>query len=131
MKRSNLVALGVVLVLAFAAMWWGKNMSTTPASVVPAKQQTSLATGEALFKKYCLACHGAEGAGSAKGPPLIHKIYEPNHHGDQSFYNAALNGVRRHHWKFGDMPPVAGIKLSEVVEITKYIRAIQRANGIY
>jgi mono/diheme cytochrome c family protein len=136
-----MVALAVVFALAVGAMWWGQKMATAPRDVTAlkqqtdkqqtAKQQTAQASGKTLFKKYCIACHGAQGAGSANGPPLIHKVYEPSHHGDQSFYNAALNGARQHHWQFGDMPPVPGIKLAEVVAITKYIRAIQRANGIF
>ncbi|HSM30420.1 MAG TPA: c-type cytochrome, partial [Woeseiaceae bacterium] len=63
-------------------------------------------------------------------PPLIHRIYEPNHHGDQSFYLAAKQGVRSHHWPFGDMPPVESITDAEVGQIVAYVRTLQRANGI-
>jgi len=63
-------------------------------------------------------------------PPLVHKIYEPNHHGDMAFLMAARNGVRAHHWKFGNMPPVEGITDAEVITIVAYVRALQRANGI-
>lgn len=88
-------------------------------------------SGEDNFLKYCAACHGIGGAGQ-KGvaPPLIHKIYEPSHHGDIAFYYAAERGVRSHHWPFGNMPPVKGIKKTEVQGIIVYIRAVQRANGI-
>ena len=46
------------------------------------------------FKINCFSCHGANAAGvNGSGPPLVHKTYEPSHHGDTAFYNAAFNGV--------------------------------------
>jgi hypothetical protein len=61
---------------------------------------------------------------------LIFRLLEPSHHGDNAFLQAALNGVRSHHWRFGNMPPVAGITRAEVVSIVTYTRTLQRANGI-
>ncbi len=87
--------------------------------------------GEELYNKKCSMCHGAKGIGSAMGPPLVHKIYEPSHHGDASFHMAVTRGVRAHHWKFGNMAPVAGVESAEVAEIVKYIRGLQREAGIY
>lgn len=88
--------------------------------------------GEALFNGKCASCHGANAAGQdGVAPPLVHIIYEPNHHGDASFQRAARDGVRAHHWRFGDMPPVEGIATSEVDKIVAYVRTLQRANGIY
>jgi cytochrome c len=87
--------------------------------------------GRAAFEEYCAVCHGANAAGQqGVAPPLIHIIYEPNHHGDQAFLRAALQGVPAHHWPFGDMPPVEGITGQEIENIVAYIRALQRANGI-
>lgn len=87
--------------------------------------------GEKVFTAKCAACHGEAGAGnSEKGPPLIHKIYEPSHHGDMAFLVAALNGVRQHHWDFGNMLPIEGITQGEVAMVVDYIRQVQRANGI-
>ncbi len=63
------------------------------------------AMGKRLFEKFCAVCHG-DLKGSDKGPPLLHRIYEPSHHADASFQLAAKNGVRAHHWQFGDMAPV-------------------------
>ncbi|MBV1864502.1 MAG: cytochrome c, partial [Rhodobacteraceae bacterium] len=73
-----------------------------------------------------------DNAGGRDGlaPPLVHKIYEPSHHGDMSFLLAAQNGVRAHHWPFGNMPPVAGVTRGDVVGIVSYIRELQRENGI-
>ena len=89
------------------------------------------AVGQNIFENICAACHGAQGVGNAEaGPPLIHKIYEPSHHGDESFQRAVAHGVRAHHWRFGDMPPVEGLIRGDVAMVIDYIRAIQRANGI-
>lgn len=88
--------------------------------------------GEKLFNRSCSSCHGINAAGQdGIAPPLIHKIYEPNHHGDASFHLAAKNGVRAHHWSFGNMPPVEGVTDPELDSIVFYIRELQRANGVY
>lgn len=91
---------------------------------------TEFQKGEAKFTANCARCHGEQGRGTNHGPPLVHKIYEPNHHGDSSFQRAAANGVRAHHWTFGDMPKVAGVTPEDVDQITKYIRWLQREAGI-
>lgn len=88
------------------------------------------ALGKKLFAANCASCHGAGLKGSDKGPPMLHKIYEPSHHGDVAFQLAAKNGVRAHHWGFGDMKPVADVTPNDVAHITAYIRAEQRKVGI-
>ncbi|SDY81641.1 c-type cytochrome [Citreimonas salinaria] len=87
--------------------------------------------GQRAFEAICAACHGDNAAGrNGMGPPLVHKIYEPGHHADASFQLAAQNGVRAHHWNFGNMPPVDGVTRADVAAITTYVRELQRANGI-
>ncbi len=87
--------------------------------------------GAILFDRSCASCHGAEAAGrDGVAPPLIHKIYEPSHHGDESFQIAVARGVRAHHWPFGDMPPVDGLSREDVAKIVAFVREVQRANGI-
>ena len=99
--------------------------------VLPASFTAQEQMGETAFNAKCAACHGINGVGQdGIAPPLIHKIYEPSHHGDMSFQLAAMNGVRAHHWPFGNMPAVEGITPSDITNITAYVRAIQRANGI-
>jgi len=87
--------------------------------------------GEALFNANCAACHGAQAVGTDKGPPLVHRIYEPNHHGDMAFLLAVKNGARQHHWPFGDMPPVEGVEDADVALIVTYVRGLQREAGIF
>lgn len=99
-----------------------QEAGTTPADVLK---------GEGLFKANCLRCHGERGAGTTQGPPLVHKIYEPNHHADVAFQRAAANGVRAHHWQFGDMPKIDGVTPQDVAEIIRYVRWLQRQAGIY
>ena len=89
------------------------------------------AIGQRIFENTCTACHGTNAVGvEGAGPPLIHVIYEPSHHADESFQRAVANGVRSHHWSFGDMPPVEGLTRGDVAMVISYIREIQRANGI-
>ncbi len=86
--------------------------------------------GAALFANKCLACHGPNAAGSDKGPPLVHKIYEPGHHADEAFYRAVQQGVQSHHWPFGNMAPMVDVSDDEIGQIIAYVRALQVANGI-
>lgn len=98
---------------------------------VPAELSANAKIGKRAFDGVCASCHGANAAGqNGVAPPLVHKIYEPSHHGDASFLLAAKNGVRSHHWEFGDMPPVKGLTDGDVKMIVAYVRELQKANGI-
>lgn len=98
---------------------------------VPVSFSANAQIGQKVFDAKCSACHGANAAGQ-KGvaPPLVHKTYEPSHHSDMAFIMAAKNGVRAHHWSFGNMPAIEGITDGEVKLVTAYIRELQRENGI-
>jgi len=89
------------------------------------------AVGKKKYQESCSVCHGKWLGGSKQGPPLLHGFYKPSHHGDPSFYRAALKGVRAHHWKFGDMPPIRGITRKDMDTIVPFIRWLQQAKGLY
>ena len=90
------------------------------------------ALGANAFAGLCAACHGPNAGGiDGAGPPLVHRIYEPGHHGDGAFLRAARQGVRSHHWPFGDMPPVEGATDADIRAIIAYVRAVQKENGIF
>ena len=97
---------------------------------ITATSPPEVAQGKTLFAENCSVCHGPAGDGTTQGPPLVHIIYEPNHHSDVAFLLAARNGVQAHHWRFGDMPPLPGVTDQMVQEIVDYIRWIQRQVGI-
>ena len=86
--------------------------------------------GKPLYAQHCAECHGVKLQGTDKGPPMLHKVYEPSHHADMAFQLAVANGVRAHHWKFGNMPPQPGLTRADVATIVAYVRELQRANGI-
>lgn len=88
--------------------------------------------GKAAFDAKCAGCHGENAAGkNGAGPPLIHPIYRPGHHADEAFMRAVRFGVPAHHWTFGDMPAIEGLTAADVKSIIRYIRDVQKANGIY
>ena len=136
--KQRLVALAAILVAAPIA--WamlvkddGAGNAARPIAEVRVPTLSATATaGEAVFDANCAACHGDNAAGrDGAGPPLVHKIYEPNHHSDAAFFLAARQGVRSHHWPFGNMPPVAGVSDGDVALIVAYVRELQRANGVF
>ena len=99
--------------------------------ILPDQLSDNATIGKRAFEAKCAACHGINAVGQdGVAPPLVHKIYEPSHHGDESFQRASAVGVRAHHWRFGDMPPVEGLTRAEVGMIVAYIRELQRTNGI-
>lgn len=85
--------------------------------------------GKTLFETHCAQCHGINAVGTDKGPPFLHRVYQPGHHADGAFLLAVRRGVRRHHWPFGDMPPQPQINDSDISAIVTFVRALQRANG--
>jgi len=126
MMLSRLVLIFVVFALANC----NKNPNTENIAKPKNDVTSDLINGQKLFTKNCAKCHGRGGKGSDQGPPLVHKIYEPSHHGDLSFYRAVESGVRAHHWQFGDMPPLKEVSKSDMSVIIHYVRHEQRKAGI-
>lgn len=129
-------AVGLVLAIAIAT-WLLYPRSPVVVSAgalvdVTVPQLSPLAiAGRGVFDANCAACHGRNASGvDGAGPPLVHIIYEPSHHGDGAFYLAVENGVRAHHWRFGNMAAVPGVDRDQINTIVTYIRELQRANGI-
>jgi len=100
-----------------------------PGIAIPKFSETAK-QGQTAFSRTCAQCHGRLALGTDKGPPLIHPIYNPGHHGDAAFYRAVRQGSPQHHWRFGDMPPQPNVTAQEVSTIIRYIRELQEANGI-
>ncbi|WP_026261328.1 c-type cytochrome [Kiloniella laminariae] len=86
--------------------------------------------GEVAFTKNCAQCHGTNALGTPQGPTFIHPVYNPGHHADEAFVRAVLNGVKQHHWPFGDMPAQPQVSKEELQAIIRYVRELQTANGI-
>jgi mono/diheme cytochrome c family protein len=89
------------------------------------------ARGQVAYGRVCASCHGEKIDGTDKGPPLMHPVYNPGHHGDASFIAAARRGAKQHHWPFGDMKPVEGVSDTELAEIIRFVREVQKANGLF
>ena len=105
--------------------------TSTPVVDVAMKVPDELQKGNEKFHTFCAPCHGPQGVGTDHGPPLVHKIYEPSHHADMAFQRAAAQGVRAHHWKFGNMPKIDGVTSEDVTEIIGYVRWLQKQAGIF
>jgi mono/diheme cytochrome c family protein len=121
------VGLLVAVLAACESGTTNPDAGKSPANATPADLQV----GETKFAANCAACHGPRAVGTKQGPPLVHKIYEPNHHADITFQRAAQNGVRAHHWEFGNMPKIEGVTAADVDHIIRYVRWLQREAGIY
>ena len=133
-RKTVLVAgaLGALLIIGIVIIASMNRHSGGVSSVNVEVPELSAAAqwGYRAFEANCAQCHGTHASGSDKGPPLVHRIYEPSHHGDVAIRRAVRLGVRPHHWRFGSMPRV-DISDRELNAIIAYIRELQRANGIY
>ena len=136
--RTVLVAV-IAAIAAGGAWWlWSQSDSTGQAEgqaladvTMPATLSPEAKAGQQAFAANCASCHGTNAEGRAGiAPPLIHKIYEPGHHSDMAFVMAARNGVRAHHWPFGNMAPVPGLTDTDLGATIRFVREVQVANGI-
>lgn len=142
MKRW--IIAGVITLVALGAVWFiNTKQASAPAEaeaqtgdpIVDVRLPDALTPeetmGKAAFEAKCAECHGQNAVGRVGlGPPLVHKIYEPGHHGDFAFVRAVEQGVTAHHWPFGNMPPRDGLTRSDIGNIIAYVRRLQRENGI-
>ena len=137
MRRAKwLLPIGGIAVLgALGLLWFTGRLShqqevpALPSSTcipVPAE----FAAGDALFHTHCAGCHGPSAAGTAQGPSFLSRVYVPSHHSDASFSLAVKQGVRAHHWNFGDMPALPHVADAEVTQITAYVRWLQQQAGV-
>jgi len=123
-------ALFASLVIAGYAVWYAGTREI-PRVIVNVPELSPVAReGRAAFDRSCARCHGQDGAGGPGGPPLVHAVYRPAHHADVAFALAVRRGVVAHHWNAGDMPPQRDVAEPELGAIVRYIRELQRANGI-
>lgn len=142
-QSAILLVLAGALIAGGYLLFGGSDRRATPGAAseaggapmvsidLPETLSAAAQSGKRLFDENCISCHGPNAVGHEElGPPLVHIIYEPGHHGDEAFQRAVALGVRRHHWPFDNMAPVEGLSRGDVALIIAYIRELQRANGI-
>lgn len=123
-RRHSTIAAAVIAAIAIvAASCAGSDNSTTP--VAPADSSD----GAALYQSNCASCHGADLRGTDKGPSHLSIVYEPNHHGDDAFRSAIVNGAQQHHWNFGDMAAIPGLDDTQIDAVINFVRTEQERQG--
>ncbi|MFV2035827.1 MAG: cytochrome c [Halocynthiibacter sp.] len=160
MAKKFLIIVAVIVAFGLAAGWWLSNPDTgapttatgpeskgpivsamhgdedrvaptPPEDVIVPVFSPVAKSGQKVYEATCSVCHGINAAGTERGPPLIHNLYRPGHHSDAAFAQAAASGVVAHHWRYGNMPPIkGGVPETEMRWIVKYLRELQRANGV-
>ncbi len=125
--RTKVLRLAVVLV--FAAVTVVACADNTAEQAEPAGASSTGDLGAEVYANSCASCHGVDLRGTDRGPSQLSIVYEPNHHTDDSYRSAITNGVRQHHWSFGDMPPVEGLNKEEIEAVIQFIRSEQQRQG--
>ena len=132
MKMNQTIALlATATLLSFGQILPAAAQQLDPDAVKTPEMVPELNVGKMNYDAYCASCHGANAAGTDKGPTFLHRVYHPGHHGDAAFIIAPKQGAKAHHWKFGDMKPVEGVNDAQLESIIKYVRALQKANGLF
>jgi mono/diheme cytochrome c family protein len=131
MTSSRLMWVSAMVLVLSATLACSQNGVEPKAAGTVAAAPAELRDGEQKFNANCSTCHGIGGVGTNHGPAFLHKVYEPNHHGDAAFQRAAANGVKAHHWQFGDMPKIDTVKPEDVDQIVTYVRWLQKQAGIF
>jgi mono/diheme cytochrome c family protein len=129
-----MIIVGVVLVVIVVVFTAESGSPVDPmtgenAFNIPVQDPVLVAEGDFLYQAKCALCHGADLRGTDLGPPHLSVDYQPGHHADGAFTLAALNGVRAHHWNFGDMAPVPGLSQEDMDRIIAFVRETQRLEG--
>ncbi len=128
-------SLSGLYMLALLAVGFSIDAPAAAQELVKPVMIPELVSGKTAYDENCAGCHGGLGEGSdkgsEKGPPLVHRLYHPGHHGDAAFRRTVQQGSPAHHWKFGDMKPLPGVSEDEISAIIRYVRAIQKANGVF
>lgn len=135
MMNKNVLIISALAIVSVLAFVYVRSNAPAPTrapivSVTPVEVSGATAVGKSKFDENCASCHGENATGlDGVAPPLVHDIYKPSHHADIAFMLAAQNGVRAHHWPFGNMPAV-NVSESDIQAIIAYVRKLQVANGI-
>ncbi|MEH6627847.1 MAG: c-type cytochrome [Motiliproteus sp.] len=125
---NRVVLLGLIYTLNASPLWAGHLNGHVDVKVGALSSRA--AAGQKVFNQKCGSCHGLNSEGTRAGPPLIHDIYNPGHHGNGSFSRAVTQGVQQHHWTYGNMPAQPNVGFSDMPGILSFIREVQKQNGI-
>ncbi len=105
-----------VLILALSAC------SEKPLSNVPEPYMT----GQKTYIRVCGICHGDNLKGNGAAPSFLIETYQSESFSDQQIRNTIINGS-----KSKVMRPQRGkVSDSEIEEIIKYIRFLQKESGL-
>jgi mono/diheme cytochrome c family protein len=134
MTLRRLIPLAVVALLIavgyVSSVWVPRDRRTSERRPVVPELSEAARAGAQVFGLRCAGCHGPDAGGTATGPTLVDPIYRPAHHADASFLLAVRRGVAAHHWRFGNMPPMPEVNADDLASIIRYVREVQRANGV-
>jgi mono/diheme cytochrome c family protein len=125
MKPTSILT-GLVVALTVVLSACGSDDPVAAPPVVPLAAE---ADGATIYQARCASCHGEDLRGTNKGPSQLSIVYEPNHHGDDSYRSAIRNGAPQHHWGFGNMPAVEDITDDQIKQVIAYIRTQQQELG--
>ena len=109
----------------------GATITIASASIVAAcgadGPTSTIDRGEGIYRANCAQCHGADLAGTDRGPSLLEPVYGPDQLSDAQVADAIRNGVDQKLWEFGPMPGNGAITDTQIDAILAFIRAEQTA----
>ena len=123
---NKLLVVGFLLIPFYYVFQSGDFDSKKPDPRSSLSTQQSLKDGEAVFKKYCISCHQADGAGVPHmAPPLIKTTYVLGDKEDMiKIVLNGLKGVEINDQTYNNpMPPLGTVlKDKEIADVLTYVR---------
>ena len=123
---NKIIVVGVLL-MPFSWLIKNQDLGSNHIDTKPSvSAQQSLKDGEAVFKKYCISCHQADGGGVPHmAPPLIQTKYVLGDKEDMiKILLNGLKGVEINDQSYNNpMPPLGTVlKDKEIADVLTYVR---------
>jgi mono/diheme cytochrome c family protein len=91
---------------------------------------TALERGERIYVANCAQCHGADLAGTERGPSLLLAVYGPDELPDTDIADAIRNGAEQRLFEFGPMAGNGALSDEQIDAIVAFVRAEQSGAGV-
>ncbi len=88
---------------------------------------TALERGERIYAANCAQCHGADLAGTDRGPSLLSPVYGPDQVSDAAMADVIRNGAEQRLFEFGPMAGNGALSDEQIDSIIVYVRSQQGA----
>ncbi|MDX1739547.1 MAG: c-type cytochrome, partial [Alphaproteobacteria bacterium] len=82
------ILVSAIILAGLGSMIYRASGSVDSVEITEIQFTSAAQNGKVAYDNTCAACHGESAKGTDSGPPFLHKVYHPGHHGNESFIRA-------------------------------------------